>query len=548
MNLGGYSATGPREANEDNYYVIDFSDVRSFTNGVASFIMVSDGMGGYNGGDIASSLAVSSAESYIRQLLDIAEGNQIDFDAPYALGEISQNAHDAIVAETRELGSTSMGATFIGAFLSATHAWIGHVGDSRAYLVRDGVATQLTEDHSQVGRMLSQGLITEEEAQNHPARNRIERALGFSDATPDITEVDLQPGDMLLLCSDGVYTVLNSQAIAGCLARANDAENAAKRLVKVALNKGTDDNSTAVVAMNVQQPAEQMPSWEQQQLQQQTHQNRRTPQPTLRVKTIGSPQHGSAEQYKVQDAADQYRIENYRGRTSQKPANHKPQAVRPSVAQLSAQGTSSSRPAKSIVIPIAVVVVLAIAIGVIYALSSGDTGQGEKVTGAQQQTVNTPSGVAQPNASQESSTDSQPGETLRPYSVAQGALLKYVDKTGVAHRFSEEDGLNAYAEVLLSTGVQLSASAESSSYGMEPNEYLALDSSYLNDFLGDYEAYKANQAQPASELSQKVSDSGAYVSLLQELVNHDALVSATGAGRTVADTVDKLIVDKTSLT
>ncbi|MDO4538112.1 MAG: protein phosphatase 2C domain-containing protein [Coriobacteriales bacterium] len=250
MIVGGYTATGPREVNEDNYYIKDFSGINSFSNGVKAFVMVSDGMGGYQGGDVASGLAVACAKSYLDQLLDLARDNQLDLDAPAALREITANAHEAIVAESQTIGNTVMGATFVGAFVSDTHAWIGHVGDSRAYLIRAGEATQLTEDHSHVGRMLSRGVITEEEAQNHPDRNKIERALGFTAGDCDINEVDLLQDDSLLLCSDGVYTTMRANELAQCVNGSANAMAIAEKAVKLALNKGTDDNSTAVVLLN----------------------------------------------------------------------------------------------------------------------------------------------------------------------------------------------------------------------------------------------------------------------------------------------------------
>ncbi len=248
MRAGGFTAIGPRDANEDNLFFMEFG-TGSLSHGITSFVMVSDGMGGYQCGDVASGLVVAAARSYTEQLLNMTQGNLVDLDPVAALAEIAQNGHDAICAESASRGNAAMGATFVAAFASPTHAWIAHVGDSRAYLMRDGAARQLTKDHSKVGRMLSRGVITEAEAQNHPDRNRIERALGFGNAVPDFNEVELGPRDVLLLCSDGVYTVMNSGQLCDCVLSARDAGKAAEAVVRKALKRGTDDNSTAVVLL-----------------------------------------------------------------------------------------------------------------------------------------------------------------------------------------------------------------------------------------------------------------------------------------------------------
>jgi protein phosphatase len=248
MKIAGFSTAGPRPINEDNFYAIDFSDVRSFSGGISAFIMVSDGMGGHEGGDVASKMAVQSAECYLGQLIEMAESNQVELDVPLAFKEIVRNANDAIRQEMQARGNNGMGATFVGAFISPMKAWIAHVGDSRAYLIHRGVAAQLTKDHSAVGRMLSAGLITEKQAQEHPERNVIERALGFTDDDPEITEIPLSRGDALLLCSDGVSTVLNTQSLVDCVLRAKTIEEAAEDTVMMALKKNSDDNATAVVA------------------------------------------------------------------------------------------------------------------------------------------------------------------------------------------------------------------------------------------------------------------------------------------------------------
>ena len=557
MNLGGYTATGPRDANEDSFYFLDFPDVRSFTNGITSFIMVSDGMGGYQGGDVASGLAVASAENYIDQLLDIADGNQIDFDAPYALGEIAQNAHDAILEETRERGSANMGATFIGAFLSPTHAWIGHVGDSRAYLIRDGEATQLTEDHSQVGRMLSRGLITEEEAQNHPARNRIERALGFSsDATPDINEVDLLPGDALLLCSDGVYTVLNSQAIAACISGAKNAEDAATRAVKSALRANTDDNSTAVVALNAQggQPA------------------KRKPMPTIRTDAVALPKHGSNQQHRNantqgasqgrsragqhqahanSESAQQYRIENYRGRSSL--ASHN-SAAKPSVRQRGSSVASTRKPTKSLVIPLAVAIVLTIAVVVAVVVVGGNGGASSDSTTSQQQEPST--APVQQNAPAAETPSIQTVATTQEYVVNEEAELKYIDQNGKAHTFTENNdalrdvnSITVKEPVSLMVGEHVQAETEPDSYGQEASQsYRALGIQYKKDLINDLESYINDQLQFDSSLAHAVGSNNQYVEFLRELKEFEDNLSEEGQSKKVSSIVKQLAVNASLLT
>ena len=249
MDIAGYSATGPRDVNEDSFFTAALPAGVSFPQGIRALAVVSDGMGGYQGGDVASNIVITEAEHYLSQLLEMSKSGRLEFDPAAVLKEIVARADGLIHEEIHARNGHSIGATFLAAFISPTHAWIGHVGDSRAYLIRDGQATLLTEDHSYVGRMLARGVITEEEARVHPERNKIEQALGFTVVKVDIDEVDLRDGDALMLCSDGVYTALDSKRIAACIRRSVSAADAAKKLVDRALSGGTDDNSTATVAM-----------------------------------------------------------------------------------------------------------------------------------------------------------------------------------------------------------------------------------------------------------------------------------------------------------
>ena len=141
-----------------------------------------------------------------------------------------------------------MGSTFVGLLARPGRAWIGHIGDSRAYLLRGADGRQLTEDHSQVGRLIAEGVLSEEQAQAHPGRNVIDRALGFPSAgEPEITDVDLEPGDVVLLCSDGLSTVLTGQRMAQIVGEVTGLAAAAEALVTEAVAAGTDDNTTAVL-------------------------------------------------------------------------------------------------------------------------------------------------------------------------------------------------------------------------------------------------------------------------------------------------------------
>jgi protein phosphatase len=142
-----------------------------------------------------------------------------------------------------------MGTTLTAAALVGDHtARLGHVGDSRAYLMRDGGVTQVTDDHSLVEQLVREGRLRPEEAAHHPQRAIITRALGVDpEVEVDTYEIDLRPGDRLLLCSDGLTNMVDDNAIAGLLGRQRDPQAAAEALVDAANRAGGDDNITCVV-------------------------------------------------------------------------------------------------------------------------------------------------------------------------------------------------------------------------------------------------------------------------------------------------------------
>lgn len=197
---------------------------------------VADGMGGYEGGEIASAVAITELKTAV------ASGQN--------LIEAIQSAHRAIEQVVAEgLGSTGMGSTIVAMRILDDHYQIAWVGDSRAYLYQNNLRC-LSKDHSYVQLMLDQGLITEEEAENHPHKNTITQALGGTGKaiTVDITEGQLHTGDIFLLCSDGLSGKVTVHDIESVLAdKAISLTEKANQLIKLALRAGGEDNITLVL-------------------------------------------------------------------------------------------------------------------------------------------------------------------------------------------------------------------------------------------------------------------------------------------------------------
>ncbi|SDQ22690.1 PP2C family serine/threonine-protein phosphatase [Quadrisphaera sp. DSM 44207] len=219
-------------------------------------LVVADGMGGHAGGDVASSVAVGELAA-----LDGA-GTGRDGAAAAAGGEDPRRAAEELeaavaraqqallrrVAQDPSLGG--MGTTVTALLRAGEELVLAHVGDSRGYLLHDGVLTRVTTDHTFVQRLVEEGRITPEEAERHPQRNVILRVLGDveSAAEPDVSVHAALPGDRWLLCSDGLSGVVSDETIAETLASVADRAACAERLVQLALRAGGPDNITCVVA------------------------------------------------------------------------------------------------------------------------------------------------------------------------------------------------------------------------------------------------------------------------------------------------------------
>jgi serine/threonine protein phosphatase PrpC len=228
-----------RESNEDEFLVEPALDLYA----------VADGMGGHAAGEVASRLAVDALREWLSTQAAGGGGDPVRRAAEQLL-EAVRHANvkicDSVHAHIERRG---MGTTLVALLVRDRHAIIGHVGDSRAYLLRNGTLKRLTSDHSWVNEQVKLGLLSDEAAQRHPMRNIVTRALGSrAEVAAEVREEGVQAGDVFLLCSDGLNTMLSDEEIAEVLGRhGSDPEAACRELVRRANDRGGEDNTTVVV-------------------------------------------------------------------------------------------------------------------------------------------------------------------------------------------------------------------------------------------------------------------------------------------------------------
>ncbi len=209
--------------------------------------VVADGMGGKAGGEVASRLAVDAVTGHIE-----AQAGQ-GTDDETLLCQAVEGAQQAVLQEARARPElTGMGTTLVILRISLgppAHATIAHVGDSRAYCFRKGSLTPLTRDHSLVEEYVQRGVLTAARALTHPMRHVLSRAIGLPPgAPPAVTRYDLQPEDLVMLCTDGLTKMVDDQGIAETLLGApRSPETVCRSLVKEAIQRGGHDNVTVVV-------------------------------------------------------------------------------------------------------------------------------------------------------------------------------------------------------------------------------------------------------------------------------------------------------------
>ena len=212
--------------------------------------VLADGLGGYNAGEVASVMAISSVLERLTSAIekfDADEGAFTPDEAIYdTVTDINASIYNAALNSTAFEG---MATTLVIGWFLGGRLWVAHTGDSRLYRYRDSMLEQLTRDHSFSQELLDAGMVTEEEARSLPAKNLVTRALGAgADIEPEIHNVDVLAGDIILLCSDGLTEMVGSYEIEGLLSiNEEDMHETARRLVDLANESGGRDNISVIV-------------------------------------------------------------------------------------------------------------------------------------------------------------------------------------------------------------------------------------------------------------------------------------------------------------
>jgi len=239
LAYGGASDAGRvRDRNEDRWYA-------SRSRGL---FIVADGVAGEFEGALAARVVVEA----LPRMIEAAAANLTDLaaeEARRAFASAIQNLSERVKRSTHgEPGLEGMGATVVAVVIDEPHALIAHMGDSRAYLLRDGSLELLTKDHTIVQMLIDTGRIKPEEAATHPSKGRLSRYVGMpGEPLPDARHVDVRPGDTVLLCSDGLTDMLADERIESVLRDGGGPEAVARDLVAAANHAGGKDNVTAVV-------------------------------------------------------------------------------------------------------------------------------------------------------------------------------------------------------------------------------------------------------------------------------------------------------------
>jgi protein phosphatase len=270
LDLAAWTTTGMvRSGNEDAFALLHTAEARQDELEESALVLLADGMGGYEAGEIAAAMAIGAMRSY---LLSLAAFRSLGGESPFMGGyhggaaaspplldvEICKRALRAALKEANKQvfqaartapGRRGMGCTAEVVFVNGRYIAVGHVGDSRTYHLHQGRLVQLTRDQTLVGRLLELGTLTPEEAEKHPRRHELQQAIGgHADVDPAVYHQRLKPGDWVVVCSDGLSNHITPDMLLEMLQReATSAEMAARRLVNLVNIDGAQDNATVVV-------------------------------------------------------------------------------------------------------------------------------------------------------------------------------------------------------------------------------------------------------------------------------------------------------------
>jgi PPM family protein phosphatase len=235
LEIAGITDRGPvRTQNQDVW------DARVGGDARTAVLALADGMGGHKGG-------LESAEAAVQAAMAVLGGVDRSSNEEATLRRAVAAANDGVAVARESIGGKP-GTTLVLAIISGAHAWLANVGDSRAYLISGSAVTQLTDDHSWAAGQVRLGALNADEARHHQKRNLIERAVMGDPVEADIFEVDAAAGDVLLLCSDGLWEPLSDQALGAIVATPDPLGVALTRACDAALAAGGTDNVTMVAA------------------------------------------------------------------------------------------------------------------------------------------------------------------------------------------------------------------------------------------------------------------------------------------------------------
>ena len=242
----GLTDVGRKRKHNEDAFALDISE---------GLFIVADGMGGHAAGEVASKITVETIGEFIAATRQKEEAtwpfkynHELDFNSNRLAVAIEKANERVMAAVAAQPWLKGMGTTVVAGLLNEKILSLAHVGDSRAYLFRDGQLSRLTDDHSWVHEQVTAGILTEEEAKTHPLKNVVTRALGGGPSvSPDLQELIFSLGDRFLLCSDGLTTMVSDEEIHDTASTVRQPQLLCQKLVDMANEKGGVDNITVVV-------------------------------------------------------------------------------------------------------------------------------------------------------------------------------------------------------------------------------------------------------------------------------------------------------------